>query len=68
MYENGLIRKIMLSLEFMMSQTGEQTIVIHMLPNISRRIWSVSRILYEEYFPKKVIYKIWWRIYSQTLF
>ena len=36
MYQNGLIRKIRLISDFMMSQPGEQTIVIHILPNISR--------------------------------
>ena len=36
MYKNGLIRKTRLILKFMTSQTGEQTLVIHKLPNISR--------------------------------
>ena len=35
MYQNGLIRKIRLTSEFMMSQPGLQTIAIHMLLNIS---------------------------------
>ena len=34
--KNGLIRKIRLSSKFMMSQPGQQTIAIHILPNISR--------------------------------
>ena len=33
--KNGLIRKIRLISEFMMSQPGQQTIAIHILPNIS---------------------------------
>ena len=35
-YKNGLIRKIKLILKFMTSQPGSQTIVIHILPSISR--------------------------------
>ena len=35
-YKNGLIRKARLISKFMTSQTGSQTIVIHMLPNIAR--------------------------------
>ena len=36
MYKNGLIRKIRLILKFMASQSGQQTIAIHILPDISR--------------------------------
>ena len=36
MHVNGLIRKIGLVSKFMASQTWKQTIVIHILPNISR--------------------------------
>ena len=36
LYKNRLIRKIRLILEFMTSQPGQQTIIIHILPNISR--------------------------------
>ena len=36
MYKTGLIRKIMLILKFMTSQSGLQTIAIHILPNVSR--------------------------------
>ena len=36
MYQNDLIKKIRLISNFMTSQLGEQTIVIHILPNISR--------------------------------
>ena len=36
MQKKRLIRKIRLSLKFMTSQLGEQTITIHTLPNISR--------------------------------
>ena len=36
MQQNGLIRKIRLISNFMTSQSGEQTIVIYILPNNSR--------------------------------
>ena len=36
MYKNGLIRKIRLISKFMTSNSGSQTIAIHILPNISR--------------------------------
>ena len=36
MYQNGLIKKTRLTSNFMTSQPGQQTIVIHILPNISR--------------------------------
>ena len=36
MYQNGLIKKIRLISNFMTSQPGEQTFVIHILPNILR--------------------------------
>ena len=36
MEQNGLIRKIRLISNFMTSKPGQQTIVIHILPNISR--------------------------------
>ena len=36
MPENSLIRKLSLVSRFMMSQTGQQIITIHMFPNISR--------------------------------
>ena len=36
MQQNGLIRKIRLLSNFMMSQPSEQAIVIHIMPNISR--------------------------------
>ena len=35
-YKNGLIKKIRLISNFMMSQPGWQTVVIHILPNILR--------------------------------
>ena len=38
MYQNGLIIKIRLISSFMTSQPGYKTIVIHILPNISRSI------------------------------
>ena len=36
MYRNGLIKKIRLTSNFLTSQPGYQTIVIHILPNMSR--------------------------------
>ena len=36
MKENGLIRKLRLTLKFMRSQAEKQIITIHILPNISR--------------------------------
>ena len=36
MYKNSLIRKVRLISKFMTSQPGQQTIEIHILPNISR--------------------------------
>ena len=36
MYQKGLIKKIMLISNIIKSQSGQQTIVIHILPNISR--------------------------------
>ena len=36
MYQNSLIKKIRLTSNFLTSQPREQTIVIHILPNISR--------------------------------
>ena len=46
MWEHGLIRKLRLVLKFMTLQPGKQTIIIHILSNISRskvkdsEIWS----------------------------
>ena len=36
MYQNGFVKKISLISNFMMPQPGQQTIVIHILPNISK--------------------------------
>ena len=36
MYQNSLTKKIKLISNFMMSKLGQQTFVIHILPNISR--------------------------------
>ena len=36
MYKKDLIRKIILILKFMTCRTGQQTIAIHILPNISK--------------------------------
>ena len=36
MYQNGLIKKIRLISNFVTSQHGQQTVVIHILPNISQ--------------------------------
>ena len=35
-YQNGMIKKIRLISNFMTSQPGQQTMLIHILPNISR--------------------------------
>ena len=47
--KNGLIRKLCLISKFITSETGQQIITIHILPNISIRqsaneIWSVDKI------------------------
>ena len=42
MYQNGLIKMMRLTSNFMMSHPGQQTIVIHMFPNILRSIDSQS--------------------------
>ena len=43
-----MIRKLWLISKFIMPQTGQEIIAIHILPNISRQpdteIWSVNRI------------------------
>ena len=36
MYQSGLIRKMRLISKFMTSQAGQQTIAVHILPNILR--------------------------------
>ena len=36
MYQNGITKKIRLISNFMTSQPGQQTIVMHILPNIAR--------------------------------
>ena len=36
MYENGLIRKLRLFSYFVTSSTGKKSIIINLLPNISR--------------------------------
>ena len=64
--KNGLIRKIWLILEFMMSQPGKQTIIMHILTS-TLRSWSVNRISYEKHFSWKIIDKMWGRNYYKTL-
>ena len=63
--KNGLIRKIRLISKSMTSQTGQQTIAIQILPNISRskskpdnEIWSVNRMEHEKYFFSKIMHKM----------
>ena len=54
MWKNRLIRRLRLDSKFMTSQTGEQMISIHILPNISRskgcEIWSINRTEHKKYF------------------
>ena len=74
MQENGLIRKIRLISNFMMPQPGSQTIIIHILPNISRsktnQTMKFSQLI--EYNMGKFIFKNHTQNvvenYSQTLF
>ena len=56
----GLIRKLRLILKFMTSQTGKQTITIHILPNISRsksnqvmKIGPINQYKMRNFFPEK---------------
>ena len=49
---NGLTRKISLISKFMVSQPGKQTIVIHILPNISRRKGNQRNIFLEKLYIK----------------
>ena len=72
--QNSLIRKIMLISKFVTSQTGKQTIAIHILSNISRSKSNQTMkfgqlIEYNmKHFSWKIMHKIWWKNYSQTLF
>ena len=58
MYQNSLIKKIRLVSNFMASQPGYQTVVIHIFPNISKskgnqsgtELWSVNRMQDEKHF------------------
>ena len=50
--KNGFIRKIRLMSKFMTSQLGEQTIAIHILPNITGRKRSQAMKLGEIFFFK----------------
>ena len=47
MYQSNLIQKIMLVLNFMTSQPGQQTILIRILPNISgsKRIYQLLKAI-----------------------
>ena len=51
----------------MTSLTGDPIIKIHNCPMLQEvkladnEIWSVNRIYYEEYFSRKITYKMWWR-------
>ena len=72
--QNSLIRKIMLISKFVTSQTGKQTIAIHILSNISRsksdQTMKFGQLIeYNmKHFSWKIMHKIWWKNYSQTLF
>ena len=72
--QNSLIRKIMLISKFVTSQTGKQTIAIHILSNISRsksdQTMKFGQLIeYNmKHFSWKIMHKIWWKKYSQTLF
>ena len=72
--QNSLIRNIMLISKFVTSQTGKQTIAIHILSNISRSksnqtMKFVQLIEYNmKHFSWKIMHKIWWKNYSHTLF
>ena len=51
---------------------SKKTIAIHMLSNISKKTIKFSQLIEygydEKHFPWKIIYKLWWKNYSQTLF
>ena len=72
MYKNGLIRKVRLVLKFITSKSGQQTIVMHIFPNISRSKGNQTMKLRQliEYNLRsifvKIIHKMYWRNHSQT--
>ena len=75
MKKNSLIRKIKLISKFMTSQSGKQTIAIHILPNTSRSKGSHTMEFgqFIEYnigniFLEKILHKEWWRNYFQIFF
>ena len=66
-YENGLVRKLRLISDFMMSQTGKQIRIshilqIHIFPNIVRSndnaIWSVNRTQHKKHFSSEIMQKM----------
>ena len=54
MYENGLIRKLILISNFMKLSTGKQMITIHILSNISRSVreYKITFIFLEKSYTK----------------
>ena len=62
--ENDSFRKIRLTLKFMASQPGLQTIAIHILSNLSQskqpdnEIWSINRTYQGKYFCSKIMWKM----------
>ena len=69
-YKNSLIRKVRLISKFI-----KQTTAIHILSNISRnkgvqksKFGPLIEHNMRNIFVKKIIHKMWWKNYSQTLF
>ena len=67
MQKNSLIRKLELISKFVMSQTGQQIIAIHILPNISKsksnqtiKFCQLIECIMRNNFWKK-IHNMWWR-------
>ena len=68
MYENDLIKKIRSISNFMTSQPGYQTLVIHILPNISKsngnqtmKLGNLIECNMGNIFLEKIIHKMKWR-------
>ena len=71
--KNDLIKKTRLISKFVTSQSGSQTIAMQILINISRSKGNQTMKFgqlkeYKKYFSWKIILKMCWRNYSQTLF
>ena len=71
-YRNNLIKKIRSISNFMTSQPGYQTLVIHILPSILKsngnQTMKFNMGNMGNIFLEKIIHKMKWRNYSQTLF